>query len=429
MTAVIGILNKTGVALAADSAVTISGGKERKIYNNAYKIFTLSKHHPVGIMLYNSASFMGIPWEILIKEYRKELNKKNFGTLQEYQDSFITYLKSRINLVPDDAQNETLSILIEFLFYQMIEETSEEHFDQLEKLRSEKAKREFLIREVSKCVEGYEEDFKNSKKLDGFQGFTLKKFNDKHKTLLNEFYKKFYTNIPLSRKTKQKLFNIVYWFIKSDNFMGRWTGLVLTGYGENEIFPSCLPLKIGEVFDNRIRYKRDTPNETKIDHNYSAALRPFAQRDVIDTILTGVDSQLKGIFLESFDSFLSDFVTKISNLIEKTDKKLAQKLLNLDITSLMNKYSSKMSKIQNKIHIAPLMSSIATLSKEDLAELAESLIYLTYLKRRMSFSEESVGGPVDVAIITKGDGFIWIKRKHYFDGSLNPNFISKYLNS
>ena len=73
------------------------------------------------------------------------------------------------------------------------------------------------------------------------------------------------------------------------------------------------------------------------------------------------------------------------------------------------------------------MSSISTLSKEDLAELAESLIYLTYLKRRMSFSEESVGGPIDVALITKGDGFVWIKRKHYFNKELNQDFIYKYL--
>jgi len=28
---------------------------------------------------------------------------------------------------------------------------------------------------------------------------------------------------------------------------------------------------------------------------------------------------------------------------------------------------------------------------------------------------ETVAGPIDVAIISKGDGLIWIKRKHYFD--------------
>jgi hypothetical protein len=36
---------------------------------------------------------------------------------------------------------------------------------------------------------------------------------------------------------------------------------------------------------------------------------------------------------------------------------------------------------------------------------------------------ETVGGPIDVAVISKGDGFIWIKRKHYFKPELNPHFF------
>ena len=44
----------------------------------------------------------------------------------------------------------------------------------------------------------------------------------------------------------------------------------------------------------------------------------------------------------------------------------------------------------------------------------------------ISSDEESVGGPVDVALISKGDGFIWIKRKHYFEKKYNPYFIKNY---
>jgi len=34
------------------------------------------------------------------------------------------------------------------------------------------------------------------------------------------------------------------------------------------------------------------------------------------------------------------------------------------------------------------MDAVSKLSKEDLSEMAESLIYLTYLKRRITFAEE-----------------------------------------
>ena len=49
----------------------------------------------------------------------------------------------------------------------------------------------------------------------------------------------------------------------------------------------------------------------------------------------------------------------------------------------------------------------------DVANMAESLVSLTYLQRHISSSEESVGGPVDVAVITKVNGFQWIKHKSW----------------
>ena len=76
----------------------------------------------------------------------------------------------------------------------------------------------------------------------------------------------------------------------------------------------------------------------------------------------------------------------------------------------------------------PIVDSVSTLDKEDLAILAESLISVTAINRRITYAEESVGGPIDVAVISKSDGFIWIKRKHYFDGKLNPQFFSNYYN-
>jgi hypothetical protein len=45
----------------------------------------------------------------------------------------------------------------------------------------------------------------------------------------------------------------------------------------------------------------------------------------------------------------------------------------------------------------------------------------------VTFTTETVGGPIDVAVITKGDGLIWIKRKHYFDKELNHAFFANYF--
>ena len=76
---------------------------------------------------------------------------------------------------------------------------------------------------------------------------------------------------------------------------------------------------------------------------------------------------------------------------------------------------------------SPIMDIVESLQKSDLAEMAESLVNLTSFKRHVSKESETVGGPTDVAIISKGDGFIWIKRKHYFNIDLNNHFKENYF--
>ena len=78
-----------------------------------------------------------------------------------------------------------------------------------------------------------------------------------------------------------------------------------------------------------------------------------------------------------------------------------------------------------KEHTSPLRLVIGMLSPEELGDLAETLVSAESLKERVTRPTESVSGPVDVAVISKGDGFIWIKRKHYFDPSLNLRFVAK----
>ena len=38
---------------------------------------------------------------------------------------------------------------------------------------------------------------------------------------------------------------------------------------------------------------------------------------------------------------------------------------------------------------------------------------------------ETVGGPVDVAVITKNEGLVWIKRKLFFDPGLNSRYLQR----
>jgi len=92
---------------------------------------------------------------------------------------------------------------------------------------------------------------------------------------------------------------------------------------------------------------------------------------------------------------------------------------------LVEQFKQDMSKFIKDQFSDPVVDSVSRLPKNELASLAEALVYLTSLKRRVSPETETVAEPIDVALISKGDGFIWINRKHYFKAELNPQYFMK----
>ena len=56
----------------------------------------------------------------------------------------------------------------------------------------------------------------------------------------------------------------------------------------------------------------------------------------------------------------------------------------------------------------------------DAIELADYLVSLTVNFSKFKYGAPTVGGPVAIAAITKHEGFKWVKRKHYYDTTLNP---------
>lgn len=73
MTAIVGTINRRGVAFAADSAATHTISSRHKITNHANKIFELSKYNPVGVAICGNLDLLGMPWEDIFKIYRNQL--------------------------------------------------------------------------------------------------------------------------------------------------------------------------------------------------------------------------------------------------------------------------------------------------------------------------------------------------------------------
>jgi len=66
---------------------------------------------------------------------------------------------------------------------------------------------------------------------------------------------------------------------------------------------------------------------------------------------------------------------------------------------------------------------LSLLSKESMAEFAEILVKLTGFYYKTSQNLDIVGGDVNVAVLSKMDGFMWIKKHTYYDRNLNISNI------
>jgi hypothetical protein len=158
----------------------------------------------------------------------------------------------------------------------------------------------------------------------------------------------------------------------------------------------------------------------------NANIIPFAQSDVTNTVLTGVDPNYLKEMQDSIKSSYQTFGEEIGVILNNPT--LSKPIIEL-ANNIPEQIIQKLNDFQFATITRPLLEILAHMGKEDMSELAESLVNITSLKRKFTSSDssdESVGGPVDVAVVTKGDGFIWMKRKHYFDIQNNPGFTEKY---
>ena len=85
-----------------------------------------------------------------------------------------------------------------------------------------------------------------------------------------------------------------------------------------------------------------------------------------------------------------------------------------------------MAAFRQQVFVDPVVNTVENLPKRELAAMAESLVNITSFRQRVTPDTETVGGPIDVAVISRGDGFVWIKRKHYFRPELNHQFFANY---
>jgi hypothetical protein len=417
MTAEVAILNKLAVALAADSAVTVTIGGQAKVYNSANKLFALSYKNPVGLMVYGNAEFMGVPWETIIKECRKALDNTTFESLNEYSDYFFGFLKKASFFSPEfekvfiERRIEGCFISIKSILEEKVKEYIKEN-GEISDIESNK-----LFQEI---IRDQYEYFNKLKILASFPKSYPREFIKKRKELLNSIAKSVFEELPITRQTNTKLQVIATRLFCADAFLDSTSGIVIAGFGEADIFPALIEFACDCRIDGFVKYLNK--NIVSISEDNSSAVVPYAQREMVSTFMEGIDPMLKSAMEDGLRGIFKSYCNLVRSIAQEPDGICKQ--LDEHAQILFENFNDYLRRYRFEMHIQPVVDMVAVLPKDELAIMAEALVNLTSLKRRVTADTETVGGPIDVAIITKGDGLIWIKRKHYF----NPEFNHQYFN-
>ena len=413
MTAIVGILNKHGIAVAADSAETIGNGI--KIYNKANKIFNVSKYHPVGAAVYGNANFNDLtPWDIVFKLYREDVGKRCLPKLEDYVNSFISFIEEKSFFAETKELenvfcNNVLSYFNEYIIINRIGQGQPDAID-LTKLPG-------VLDEIKKEIE-------NAPIIDSIKDVTKEAFVANIEKALRQIKQILAKHKFDYNAIESKLIDVIYLAFTRKENMHNHSGIAIFGYGKEEIYPVLFRLKIYGVVCGKLKWYIE--EVCKVTNNNNGFVCPMAQKDVMLTVLKGIEPRLYELIMNLTSQVIIENIKQIASIAGKTDKQLAKDISTINIQPTLNLFEKNLNALINNNHVGPLISTIAILQKEDLAEVAENLIYLTSLIRRITPDKESVGGPIDVALLSKGDGFIWIKRKHYFEETLNKNYFGKY---
>ena len=415
------IMNRSAVALAADSAATLM---DNKIFNSVNKLFSLSKYHPVGIMIYSKADFMSVPWESIIKIYRRQLGKKRFDTLQEYSSDFISFLNSENPLFPETEQMDHVFNMC-LSYFELIKDNIDlevsEYICEKGKVEHRTIK-SIVKKEIRECYN----QFKETPDLVSMSYSDVQKFIDKHIDDYEALKKSVFQKLPLDKEANQWLYDISC-FLFCKNIFETYTGVVIAGFGEREVFPVATSFCVETVIHDKLKYVEQEIR--KISYSTHAYISPFAQSDMVFTFMEGIDPEYHKLVNKYFAEILTSFPMAVANNLnfnsEKEKRKIVKDLQKIG-TDIYKKYIEQTKEHRKSCYTDKILDAVAHLPKDELASMAESLVNLTSFKRKVSMDAETVGGPVDVAVISKGDGFIWIKRKHYFPKELNPSFFSNY---
>jgi hypothetical protein len=407
VTAEICILNREAVAMASDSAATVelttADGRIFKYFPTVDKIFRVGNDvHTVGVMIYQSPAIMEVPWETLIKLWGDSLEDRRLSRLADYATSLLAFVRGHPAIKAPDQQEHHFGQTTELFAASLLSLLDSNVRTEIE---DKGQVSEARLSEITHQVIGGERDrWLALEELIPNPERQAKAVTDQYGALLSRTIRRYFVNYPLTDEDRAAITEAAgNLFFRDFRAVLGYTGLVIAGYGEDDIFPAVQHYEVEGLIADYLKARLIDEFKTGIDPKQHARIIPFAQQEMVQAFIVGAEevsvAELKSFAKTCFEELAA--TTRMSEA--RRDAAVDAALAGWD--DAVKRYANdRGSRVQLVIGMLP---------KRELAAMADTLVSLTSFKRRVSPEAESVGGPTDVAIISKSEGFRWFRRKDW----------------
>ena len=481
MTSQMCIANQVGVSLASDSVVSF--GNTGRFYSSVNKIFSLGARQPVGIMISGSAisPSTGLPWERIIGKVRENVGVDEKERLREYFDAFQSTLVGLTESFHNNLalQDDLISYFTEQVFthaarkeklrsefrgeveFYVPEVTSyfnegtEQRIDEIFEM-AESEMSVYMVDKPQNRDEKYAKDWYDM-------------VTDFHGQPINEAASLFCERHELEEKLEKIQTIFLYHCLKygREQFWKTKTKIVISGFGKHDLYPiiinftsTCIvgEFTVSQCEGHYIRKRNISDNgeirrEPKEDFSIlnsnisggepemlqwwsaSSFMIPYAIQDEMNTLINGISPQIEYHLRNTLPDMMTNGVEgvqeSIIDIIQKSLPEIEGKAsfmatirenldndsVNLEIKNCIGRYINFVSRRNN------FRTSVSLLPINEITDMARHLVSTESNLMHWTSPANAVGGPIDVAQITKEDGFLWVDTKQVFDTSKNPRMM------
>lgn len=428
MTSEVVILNKKGLVLAADSAVTtgLSNGNHPRYSKAANKIFDASIHGNVAVTIFGSADIDRVPWELAIKMFRAtQVGCKQLPKISDYVAALTAFLKSNSALFPPPLLAELKQHRLQEAMLHVLRTADSLFPGLLDEQASipdrtalwEKAKTALSHQLQGLPVHPALTDVAYGNAIADADPFIANVTTELANTSLGSV-------ILVPRELAELAISALY--KDSVAVLTGYTGLVTAGYGDEEIFPRYQCIHVHGHIGSELLV--DTPGYLgkdyachEINHADGSWIQAFAQSSMIDVFTDGFGYSLRNIIRGKSLSKFHALVDELRSVGVVIPANVSDPIIENAHQAFMQEWQRE----NYQVNFQPLLAVLGGLSIQEMSHLGENLLTLESLKERVTSPSESVGGPIDIAAITKAEGLVWVKRKHFFDAELNMKYITR----